>query len=432
MLNSIIRLSVISVVISLVFGQLDNIDPTHIIKFKTSVTRNAANNILLSHHRNFLSSVRQIAEMDNPNEFSAAAAEDVMSLDHINLGPDFVAVAGTFSDHAFLEYLDKQVTIDYVEQNSIFKSTTIRPRKDEEDDGEEEKVYKKEAVNRVRSRASNWGLARINSHQRGNLEEYEFDTMGGSGIDVFVLDTGVYAEHLDFDGRATHSANMIRNEDSRDMGGHGTHVSGKIVGTEYGVAKRANIRSVKILNKVGDGSTSSLLKGIEHVIKYAVPGKSVVNLSLSGPKSRLLDEALNSLVLQHNVPVFVSAGNAGTDACFFSPSSNENVFAVGAININDAVPQYSNVGECVNIYAPGSNIVSAYIGGSDSSKSMDGTSMASPHVAGIAANLMSKNNYDTAHQVYEAIRMLATKDSVQFDSSKSSSPNNNLLAFNEI
>lgn len=125
--------------------------------------------------------MRQIAEMDNPNEFSAAAAEDVMSLDHINLGPDFVAVAGTFSDHAFLEYLDKQVTIDYVEQNSIFKSTTIRPRKDdeEEDDGDEEKVYNKEAVNRVRSRASNWGLARINSHQRGNLEEYEFDTMGG-------------------------------------------------------------------------------------------------------------------------------------------------------------------------------------------------------------------------------------------------------------
>ncbi|KAI8095353.1 peptidase S8/S53 domain-containing protein [Thamnidium elegans] len=347
-----------------------------------------------------------------------------MSLDHINLGPDFSAVAGTFSDHAFLEYLGQQVTIDYVEKNSVFKSTTIRPRSEE--------VYNKESVNRVRSRAPNWGLARINLHQRGDLEEYEFDTMGGSGIDVFVLDTGVYAEHLDFDGRATHSANMIKNEDNRDMGGHGTHVSGKIVGTEYGVAKRANIRSVKILNKVGDGSTSSLLKGIEHVIKYAVPGKSIVNLSLSGPKSRLLDEALNSLVLQHNVPVFVSAGNAGTDACFFSPSSNENVFAVGAININDAVPQYSNVGECVNIYAPGSNIVSSYIGGSDSSKSMDGTSMASPHVAGIAANLMSKNEYATAHQVYEAIRMLATKDAVQFDSSKSSSPNINLLAFNEI
>lgn len=212
----------------------------------------------------------------------------------------------------------------------------------------------------------------------------------------------------------------------------GTHVSGKIAGTEYGVAKRANIKSVKILNKVGDGSTSGLLKGIEHVIQTAVPGKSVVNLSLSGPKSRLLDEALNSLVLQHNVPVFVSAGNSGTDACFFSPSSNENVFAVGSININDAVPKYSNVGECVNIYAPGSSIVSTYIGSSDSSKSMDGTSMASPHVAGIAANLMSRNNYATAHEVYEAIRMIATVGSIQFDDTKTSSPSTNLLAFNEI
>lgn len=111
--------------------------------------------------------------MDNQNELSAAALEEVMSLDHINLGPDFAAVAGTFSDHAFLEYLHRQATIDYVEQNHIFKSTTIRPRK------EEENVYKKASGNRVKSKASNWGLARINQHQRGNLEEYEFDTMGG-------------------------------------------------------------------------------------------------------------------------------------------------------------------------------------------------------------------------------------------------------------
>lgn len=212
----------------------------------------------------------------------------------------------------------------------------------------------------------------------------------------------------------------------------GTHVSGKIIGLEYGVAKGAQVKSVKILNKVGDGSTSGLLKGIEHVIQNATPGKSVVNLSLSGPRSRLLDEALDSLVLRYNIPVFVSAGNAGTDACFFSPSSNPNVFAVGATDINDSVPRFSDVGECVAVYAPGASIVSSYIGGVDSSKSMDGTSMASPHVAGIAANLMSKNNYATAHQVYEAIRSLATKDKVAFDSSKSSSPNNNLLAFNQV
>lgn len=212
----------------------------------------------------------------------------------------------------------------------------------------------------------------------------------------------------------------------------GTHVSGKIIGQQYGVAKGANVKSVKILNKNGDGSTSGLLKGIEYVIQNATPGKSLVNLSLSGPKSKLLDEALNTLVLEHNIPVFVSAGNAGTDACFFSPSSNPNVFSVGAIDVNDHVPQFSDVGECVAIYAPGADIVSSFIGGSDASKSMDGTSMASPHVAGIAANLMSKNQYTTAQQVYDAIKNIATKDSVVFDSSKSSSPNNNLLAFNEI
>lgn len=183
---------------------------------------------------------------------------------------------------------------------------------------------------------------------------------------------------------------------------------------------------------MGDGSTSGLLKGIVHVIQTATPGKSLVNLSLSGPKSRLLDDAINSLVLKYNVPVFAAAGNAGTDACFYSPSSNENVFAVGSIDINDVVPRYSNVGECVSIYAPGSNIVSTYIGGIDSSKSMDGTSMASPHVAGIAANLMSKNSYETAQDLYNAIRSIATRDYIHFDSSKSSSPNNNILAYNQV
>lgn len=186
------------------------------------------------------------------------------------------------------------------------------------------------------------------------------------------------------------------------------------------------------MNKVGDGSTSSLLKGIEHVIQTAVPGKSVVNLSLSGPRSRMLDEALNSLVLKYNVPVFVSAGNAGTDACFFSPSSNPNVFVVGASDINDSVPRFSNVGECVTIYAPGANIVSSYIGGIDSSKSMDGTSMASPHVAGIAANLLARKSFDNVQKLYEEIKAIATKDTVAFDPAKTSSPSNNLLAFNQV
>ncbi|KAI8647610.1 peptidase S8/S53 domain-containing protein, partial [Parasitella parasitica] len=415
------QLGIISAVITLTFGQIEENEPTHIIKFKTSVSRTAARNELMNHHRNFLSSVRNVA-VETEESITAAAVEQTMSLDHINIGQDFVAIAGVFSDHAFLEYLYQQGSIDYVEQNQVYKTTNYLPKEKRQDESRR--------INTAKS--ANWGLARINQHDRGDLNEYNYDTMGGAGIDVYVLDTGVYAEHLDFGGRASHSANMIKHEDNTDMGGHGTHVSGKIIGSEYGVAKGAQVKSVKILNKVGDGSTSGLLKGIEHVIQTATPGKSIVNLSLSGPKSRLLDEALNSLVLKYNIPVFVSAGNAGTDACFFSPSSNPNVFSVGASDIDDLVPKFSDVGECVAIYAPGASIVSSYIGGVDSSKSMDGTSMASPHVAGIAANLMSKNNYATAQEVYDAIRSIATRDKIEFDSSKSSSPNNNLLAFNQV
>ncbi|KAG1439152.1 hypothetical protein G6F56_012386 [Rhizopus delemar] len=205
-----------------------------------------------------------------------------------------------------------------------------------------------------------------------------------------------------------------------------------IAGKEYGVSKSATIQSVKVLNKQGSGSTSRLLKGIEHIIKVAKQGKSLVNLSLSGPHSRLLDDALNELVLTFGIPVFAAAGNAGTDACFFTPSSNPNVFTVGATNEQDQVARFSNSGECVAIYAPGSNIASAFVGGSESFKSMDGTSMASPHVAGVAANLMSQRNFSSAHEVYNMIKSMATKDILSFDLQKSSRANNNLLVYNSV
>jgi hypothetical protein len=226
MVYSILRLGVISAVISLAFGQLvDNNEPTHIIKFKTSVTRTAgkkrekknvefklyyknltycsililANNMLLAHHRDFLSSVRSnVIQMSNNTGFSAAAVEQEMSLDHINIGPDFVAVAGIFSDHAFLEYLYQQNAIDYVEQNQIYKTTAIVPTAKEEPvaydilekkiqevdiDEEVDMPITKEDVSTLRSvktsKPANWGLARINQHQKGGFNEYEFDTYGG-------------------------------------------------------------------------------------------------------------------------------------------------------------------------------------------------------------------------------------------------------------
>lgn len=130
---------------------------------------------------------------------------------------------------------------------------------------------------------------------------------------------------------------------------------------------------MKILDKSGDGTTSAILKGISHVIKVAKPGKSIINLSLSGPKSRVLDEILSKAATNYNIAIFAAAGNSAGDACFFSPSSNPDVLAVGASDLNDDVAFYSDVGECVEIYAPGSGIESAWIGAPDSSKVLDGT-----------------------------------------------------------
>lgn len=144
----------------------------NIFNISFSRSPSVANSMLLTHHRDFLSSVRK--EHQNDGFFAAAAVEKEMSLDHIDIGPDFVAVAGVFSDHAFLEYLHAQDSVDYVEENQIFKSALIRPRI------EEDHVYKKESIGTLRtSRPANWGLARINQRERGFLEEYAFDTMAG-------------------------------------------------------------------------------------------------------------------------------------------------------------------------------------------------------------------------------------------------------------
>lgn len=138
----------------------------------------------------------------------------------------------------------------------------------------------------------------------------------------------------------------------------GTHVASKIAGKLYGVAKKVQIHSVKILDKTGCGTTSSLVKSISYVIQAAKPGKSVINLSLSGPRSRLIDDIISKAVIKHNIPVFVSAGNTAIDACNFSPSSNNDVFTVDTSDLGDEVPSYSNSGECVRLYAPESDIES--------------------------------------------------------------------------
>ncbi|KAI9256001.1 memo-like protein-domain-containing protein [Sporodiniella umbellata] len=354
--SGIITLALLSLVRS-------QIEPTHIVKFKSYVGRASAPDILLGHHRDFLSAIRQ-------QSWTGNITED-LSLNRIDLGNRFNAVEGVFSDRAFLDYLYKQSTVEYVEENQIYKTTlSLHHRKrqnngnweeeeEEEEEGEgegndllsnktlEENTIEEEEIEAVKkAKAADWGLSRINQHKKGSLDEYSYNPSGGHGVNVYILDTGVNVGHQDFDKRALHSKNFVTSEEDNDLGGHGTHVAAKVIGKEYGVSKSATIQSVKVLDKQGSGSTSRLLKGIEHVISVAKSGKSIINLSLSGPHSRLLDDALNELVLTYGIPVFAAAGNGGTDACFFAPSSNPNVFTVGSIDKEDKASRFSNFGDC--------------------------------------------------------------------------------------
>ncbi|KAI8058800.1 peptidase S8/S53 domain-containing protein [Thamnidium elegans] len=371
-------------------------------------------------------------------EYDAALLEPKLTLDYLTVDDSFTTIAGVFADDQFMDYLHQQSNIEYIEINQMYKTQALLPLLNYNLDSntsaylqkiQELKFEKRGLMQNVVS--PNWGQSRITQRGLGSLDQYTYDDAAGEGIHVFVLDTGVNVDHLDFEGRAENNANFVDNEDETDMGGHGTHVAGKIAGNIYGIAKKVHIHSVKILDKAGDGTTARLIKGITHVIETAIPGKTLINLSLSGPKSRLIDDILNKAVMEHNIPVFVSSGNSASDACFFSPSSNPNVFAVGASDRNDEVPTYSDIGQCVRMYAPGSEIESTWIGGPDATKIIDGTSMANPHVTGIAAILLSRKPYATVKELYKDLESMGTADALSFKWSSPTIINNNLLAFVE-
>jgi subtilisin family serine protease len=333
--------------------------------------------------------------------FSATGFGSKLFLDSFIIDDSFTAVSGIFPDHRFVDYLHQQSNVEYVEPNQVYKAQIIRPLQEYQlMNSTSSYTQRLQAfANGTRRRgtiktavAPNWGQARVTQREHGgDLSQYEYDEAAGESVHVYVLDTGINTAHQDFEGRAVIDANFIDYEEGEDLGGHGkqfsqtaaiyslffsilgTHVASKIAGQLYGIAKKAKIHSVKILDRSGDGTTSTLLKGISHVIKTAEPGKSLINLSLSGPRSRMIDEILSKAATQYNIPIFASAGNSGSDACFFSPASNPDVLSVGASDLNDDVAAYSDVGECVKVYAPGSGIESAWIGAPNSSKLLDGT-----------------------------------------------------------
>ncbi|KAL3425323.1 subtilase [Phlyctema vagabunda] len=254
-----------------------------------------------------------------------------------------------------------------------------------------------------------WGLGRI-SHRNQDTTSYIYDSTAGSGVRVYVVDTGVYAAHSQFGGRASMGANFISGSANTDENGHGTHCAGTIGGTTYGVAKKATIVGVKVLDASGSGTNSGVISGIQWVANNA-PARSVLSMSLGGSYSSAVNSAVSSTV-SAGVTVVVAAGNDNANAANYSPASATTAITVGAIDQNDARASFSNYGTVLDVFAPGVSVLSAWIGGTSATNTISGTSMATPHVAGLAAYLIALEALTTPSAVAARIVALATTGKV--------------------
>ena len=231
-----------------------------------------------------------------------------------------------------------------------------------------------------------WGLDRIDATSVALDNKYTYFSTGASSY-VYVIDTGVYSGHADLAGRVTSGYTAVSDgRGTEDCNGHGTHVAGTIAGSTYGVAKSTRIVAVRVLDCAGSGYTSSVIAGINWVVQSHPGGAGVINLSLGGAANSQLDAAVANATAA-GITVIVAAGNNGADACNYSPARAPSAITIGATTSSDSVASYSNVGSCVDLFAPGSGITSDWIGGSNATNTISGTSMATPHVAGLAARL---------------------------------------------
>ena len=227
-----------------------------------------------------------------------------------------------------------------------------------------------------------WGLDRIDQRNRPLNAIYTFNWTG-SGVRAYVIDTGIRTSHTQFGGRASNVFDAFGGSGA-DCNGHGTHVAGTIGGSTYGVAKSSLPRGVRVLDCNGSGSNSGVIAGVDWVrLNHIAP--AVANMSLGGGASSALDTAVNNLH-NANVTIAVAAGNNnGANACNVSPARAANAITVGSTTQSDARSSFSNIGTCVDIFAPGSGILSAWWTSTTATATLSGTSMASPHVAGAAA-----------------------------------------------
>lgn len=264
-----------------------------------------------------------------------------------------------------------------------------------------------------------WGLDRIDQANLPLNSTYIYD-QNGTGVNAYVVDTGVRSTHTQFGGRASSGFTAINDGNgTTDCNGHGTHVAGTVGSSTYGVAKNVNIVAVRVLGCTGSGSNSGVLAGIDWVKDNHVK-PAVANMSLGGGTSTALDNAVNATVAA-GVIMVVAAGNDNSNACNYSPARAANAITVGSTTSSDSRSSFSNYGNCLDIYAPGSSITSTWSTSNSATNTISGTSMAAPHVAGVAALYLDDNPNASPSQVQSAIESVAIANKVS--DAKTGSPN---------
>jgi len=289
---------------------------------------------------------------------------------------------------------------------------------------------------------ADWGLDRVCKRDVTDLDgTYSHPDQGGAGIDAYVIDTGILVTHQDFTSRAVFGFKSDNNWPSTDDHGHGTHVASTVGGFRFGVAKKVTLIAVKVLSGSGSGSTAGVIAGVDWSVssKRSRARPSTGNMSLGGGASPTLNRAVDA-ASDAGVMMVVAAGNSNNNACNSSPAGASKVICTGATDIgaDDSDNQYdirssfSSFGPCVTVFAPGSNILGAWIGSNTATRTISGTSMASPHACGVASLALAQNPTATFPQIKAAVTGTATVGVIDLNCGTNAVCNQspNLLAFN--
>ena len=257
-----------------------------------------------------------------------------------------------------------------------------------------------------------WGLDRVDQQALPLSTTYDDGGFQGANTKSYVVDSGIDPSNTDFEGRVTSGYDAVQDGlGSGDCNGHGTHVAGTIGSKTFGVAKKTTLIPVRVLDCAGSGYNSSVIAGLNWIAGNYVPGEAaVVNMSLGGPTSSALDEAVENLI-SRGITVVVAAGNDNVDACNYSPARTPAAITVGATNTDDSRASYSNFGSCLDIFAPGTSIPSTWLG-VNYYAFLSGTSMAAPHVAGVIVRFLSQYPGLSPAQVTNSIKTSSTKNLV--------------------